>query len=204
MIETIVAGRLEENTYVISSKNGDAFVIDPGDNLDEHFDKLKKYNIKFVLITHGHYDHTSGLKLFKCPIYVYKDEMPFFYDSRLNLAPRNKDLGFSDLDIHYYGDDQTFNFNGEMIKFIKTPGHTIGSVCYIYKDNIFTGDTLFRMSYGRTDFPTGSNKQMKESIYNLLQTYPENYKVYPGHDSSTTIGAEKKSNPLYLHIIQSK
>lgn len=130
--------------------------------------------------------------------------MPFFYDSKLNLSNRKINLDFSNLDIIYYDDDQKFEFNGEEIKFVKTPGHTCGGVCYIFRDNIFTGDTLFKMSYGRTDFPTGDFEQLIQSVRHLIESYPDNYKIYPGHDSTTTIGAEKKLNPLYLYISKNR
>jgi glyoxylase-like metal-dependent hydrolase (beta-lactamase superfamily II) len=98
----------------------------------------------------------------------------------------------------YLTDGQTLDICGFSIRVLRTPGHTTGSCCFFFPEDgvLFSGDTLFCESYGRTDFPTGSSREMTESIHRLLREIPENTEVYPGHALCTTIAREKRYNPL--------
>ena len=197
---SFVLGRYMENTYLLDN-NKDAILIDPGENLKSVLKDILKYNIKAILLTHGHIDHVDGIKEFKnIPIYIYKDELSVLndktnslYDLYFDTLPYNID----DLNIKKLNDNQEFNLIGHNIKVIHTPGHTIGSCCYLVDNKIlFSGDTLFQVGMGRTDFPTGNFNQMMDSL-NKLKKLDESILVYPGHGVETTIGFEKKYNPYF-------
>jgi len=197
---SFVLGRYMENTYLLDN-NKDAILIDPGENLKSVLKDILKYNIKAILLTHGHIDHVDGIKEFKnTPIYIYKDELSVLndktnslYDLYFDTLPYNT----GDLNIIKLNDNQEFNLIGHNIKVIHTPGHTIGSCCYLVDNKIlFSGDTLFQVGMGRTDFPTGNFNQMMDSL-NKLKKLDESILVYPGHGVETTIGFEKKYNPYF-------
>ena len=197
---SFVLGRYMENTYLLDN-NKDAILIDPGENLKSVLKDILKYNIKAILLTHGHIDHVDGIKEFKnIPIYIYKDELSVLndktnslYDLYFDTLPYNT----GDLNIIKLNDNQEFNLIGHNIKVIHTPGHTIGSCCYLVDNKIlFSGDTLFQVGMGRTDFPTGNFNQMMDSL-NKLKKLDESILVYPGHGVETTIGFEKKYNPYF-------
>ncbi len=196
---TFPNGDFFENTYLIN--NGlDAILVDPGEGIREYLEEIKKYNIKAILLTHGHIDHIDGIKYFlNTDIYIYKDEAEFLdskslslYEAFGKLKPFNKD----NLKIHLL-EEGIINLLGFKIEVIHTPGHTKGSCCYLFNDNIlFSGDTLFQVSVGRTDFPTGSMSELNNSL-EKLKKLDDTVKVYPGHGAETTIGFEKKYNPYF-------
>ncbi len=196
---TFPNGDFFENTYLIN--NGlDAIIVDPGEGIGEYLEEINKYIIKAILLTHGHIDHIDGIKYFlNSDIYIYKDELEFLdskvlslYDAFGKLKSFNKD----NLKIHLL-EEGIINLLGFKIEVIHTPGHTKGSCCYLFNDNIlFSGDTLFQVSVGRTDFPTGSMSELNSSL-EILKKLDDAVKVYPGHGAETTIGFEKKYNPYF-------
>lgn len=199
MIEKIVSGSFETNTYIISNENK-CVVVDPGLDFEYYAKEINsKYDVVAVLITHGHIDHIDGLRLFKnALVYIHKEDEEFLYDSRLSLyswmglkTPFHK----NDLKIVTVNDNDTFELIGLNFKVIHTPGHTKGSVCYQYKNKLLSGDTLFKNSCGRTDFPTGSSSAMIRSLNRLMIECSDNVDVYPGHDEKTKIKDEKRNNP---------
>ena len=198
-IKRFVIGGFETNTYLIT-KNDRAVIVDPGMDFKSILDEVKNYHIEAILITHGHVDHIDGCGYIDAPIYVGVDDLNNFKDFNRSLyfmcgirpsydANKLKLIGVSDNEIISL---ESFNF-----KVIHTPGHTDGSCCYLYYDNLFSGDTLFNLSIGRVDFPTGSMKKMKESLKKLVTLLPDETKVFPGHEEKTTIKNEKKYN-MYL------
>ena len=198
-IKRYTIGAFETNTYLIT-KGDKAVIVDPGLDFSSIIDEVKKYEVIAILITHAHVDHIDGCGVFDVPIYVGKEDLNNFNDLTKSLyfmtgikpSYRGKKLnliGVSDNEIINIGD---FSF-----KVIYTPGHTEGSCCYLYYDNLFSGDTLFSGSIGRVDFPGGSMKKMKESLKKLKTICSDNFVVYPGHEGKTTIKTEKKSN-IYL------
>lgn len=200
MIEKYVVGELMTNTYVIS--NGDKCVIvDPGLGFNNVLLDIKsKYTVEAILITHGHVDHIDGLKYFlDVPVYIHKQEEAFLYDMSLSLysflglkCPFKK----GDLKVKLVNDNDVLNLIGLEFKVIHTPGHTIGSVCYQYGNKLLSGDTLFKGSAGRTDFPTGSMLSLKKSLNRIVSECPLNMDVYPGHEGKTNIRNEKNYNPF--------
>lgn len=199
MIEKIVSGSFETNTYVISNANK-CIVVDPGLDFSGFATNItSKYEVVAILITHGHIDHIDGIRFFKyVPIYIHKDDEEFLYDSKLSLyswmglkTPFLKNT----LNVITVQENDIINLIGLEFKVIHTPGHTKGSVCYQYKNKLLSGDTLFKNSCGRTDFPTGSPMDMRRSLNRLMSECQDNVDVYPGHDEKTKIKDEKRNNP---------
>lgn len=191
-IDSFILSMFYSNSYVVS-EDGNAFVVDIGDKPQNVIEFIKKNNLKpqFVLLTHGHTDHADGaeefLKEFDVPVYLNSKD-------RINID--NKDMWFAKLNVKTIEADENtqITFNGKKITVFETPGHTTGGVCYLIEDNLFTGDTLFRLSIGRTDFKGGSFEALMDSIKNKLFKLDDNTKVFPGHNSPSTIETEKKYN----------
>lgn len=189
-----------------------ALLVDPGNNqnnrLLKHIEKLG-LTIEAILITHGHYDHIEALEemLMAFPdatVYISEDEVDVLSDPRYNLSFYG--VGYTQKELNYIPnklvkltDEEVFETCGYSIKMIKTPFHTKGSACYyIAKEKaLFSGDTLFKSSIGRTDLPSGSQRTIDESLSKLFSLEDET-KVYPGHGDITTMGREKKYN-IYLN-----
>lgn len=198
-IEKITSGMLGVNTYFIITDDNNAVVIDAGENYELIKDAEKRFNanITHELLTHAHFDHSGSATLLK------KDGVKIGISEKDADKLNKKDSLAESVGVKYSGttpdftfsDGDVLNINGLKIKVLLTPGHTDGSVCFIIDDYLFSGDTLFLESCGRTDFPTGSFTDMKKSIKRLL-LLDKNYKVLPGHDEETDIEHEKKYNPL--------
>ena len=159
--------------------------------------------IKAILLTHGHYDHiimADALKILTgANIYCHEAEKQVLENPNINLSTYTA----KNITVYankFFCDGDTFNFGNNTLKILHTPGHTLGSVCYLDEHNgfLFSGDTLFKHSIGRTDFPQGNHPLLIESIKSKLLTLPEKTIVYPGHGQSTTIGEEKMNNPFLL------
>ena len=197
MIEKIVTGTFFTNTYIISN-HGKCVIVDPGLDFKEAAEELKRqYEVVAILLTHGHMDHIDGIRYFDCPIYIHEKELDFLADSTLSLYHMmNRQIPFSKADYHWIlvRDEMEFDLIGYHFKVFHTPGHTKGSVVYAYGNKLFSGDTLFYLSAGRTDFPTGSSKDLKRSLQKIIQIFPDSTEVYPGHDQKTTIQFERKHN----------
>ena len=205
---------LDERTYLLV-KGEDALVIDPGASAERILKACESLSVKpfAVLLTHGHCDHIFGAAALQrdgVMILAHEAEIPVI-SGRANLA-----LAFS-MTLEAFTPDHTFSHEEEglrigpfYLKVYHTPGHTQGSVCYLTEGALFTGDTLFKSSYGRTDFPTGDEQDMLCSIANVLFELPKNTAVYAGHGDilsendggirlavpDTTIGEEYSTNPI--------
>ncbi len=197
-IKKIIDFGTDENCYILI--NGDScVVIDPGEQEKEvsEFIKEKKLNLKNILLTHCHWDHSAGAKALKAETGA---EVIASEECRENI--RNSKTNVSELFGAFMNDDivdktvsdgEKINVGGIGILCLKTPGHTSCSVCYIHENMIFSGDTLFKGSVGRWDFPTGNYQKLEESIKNKLYKL-DDYIVYPGHGAETTTDTEKKYN----------
>lgn len=180
-----------ENTYIIT-ENGMSAVIDPGVPFNDIINSAE--NIKYILLTHCHYDHIEALVELKektGALVVFSEENNLNNeDVNLSAYVYGKNIG-TEPDI-LVSDGEVLEFLN--IKCIKTPGHTSCGMCYLLENNLFSGDTLFRESIGRCDLPTGNFEEIKNSIKEKLYTLSDDVLVYPGHGESTTIGYEKKYN----------
>lgn len=192
-------GNYYENTYLINN-GADAILIDPGQNLDSVLNELSAFNIVAILLTHGHIDHIDGIKYYlNVPIYISKYELDVInsdYNTLYSKENLKRPFDVSKLDLHLLDGNEEFEIIGFKIKALFTPGHTIGSMCYLINENILmSGDTLFQVGIGRTDLPSGDMKMMMESL-EKLKLLKDDIKIYPGHGCESTIGFEKKYNPF--------
>ena len=201
-IETFPVGIIDTNCYVVTDENsGECLVIDPGDMSAELESALDGKNIKYILLTHGHYDHilaAAGLKQKTgAPVAIGKEDADCLHDDDLSRAGLHFPLLQQKINADILlSDGSKLDFGGKKINVIHTPGHTPGGVCYIFEDErvIFSGDTLFRLSAGRTDFETGSDYDMALSL-KTLALLDGDYAVYPGHGPETTLDFEREHNP---------
>lgn len=196
-LKKFVIGAFGTNTYLVT-KGDKAVLIDPGMDFSGILDEVNKYEIEAILITHGHVDHIDGCGYIDAPIYVGKEDLVNFSDlgrSLYKMCGMKPTYGNKKLNLIGVTDNEIINTPSFTFKCFHTPGHTEGSYCYLYYDNLFTGDTLFNNSIGRMDFPTGNMKKMQESLKKIVTIFPDETKVYPGHDNKTTIKEEKKYNP---------
>ena len=201
-VKKFVLGQVMTNMYVVSDDRGQGFLVDCA-AISPAVDKYIEDNnidIKFILQTHTHFDHVEGLKYYRdkfgVDVYASEDARYLANDPNYNLGYHINNLEVP-IDI-YLKDGQVFsNFN---ITAIKTPGHTIDSMSFALKDEdvVFTGDTLFRLSIGRTDFPGGSIQDIIYSIKNKLGKLDKNTIVYPGHNENSEIGFELANNPFLI------
>lgn len=195
---TIYTTSLPTNTYVISNYDK-SIVVDPGGNFLEISNLLQKEKLtcKHVLLTHGHFDHCNAAKQFQlsgAKIYMHKADMELI-NSDKNLSSIFGIKFNTFIPDVYVEDGQILDIYDNGIEVIYTPGHTVGGVCYKFKDCIFSGDTLFYQNIGRTDFPTGDSNALSDSIKNKLFSLIDDYKIYPGHDRCTNLKFEKENNP---------
>lgn len=199
-IKVLQVAPIGTNCYIVSD-NGEALIIDPGGDAADIIDQAEGLNVRYILLTHTHYDHIGALsdvaKAFPdAKVAVHSTEKDHLY-----RPDRNFSVGFG-LDFVYSGsvqielaDGTELPFAGSVIKVIHTPGHTEGCVCFSFGDALFSGDTLFRSSVGRTDLPGGDAVALIKNIREKLYTLPGRTVVYPGHEGSTTIAWERTRNP---------
>jgi len=201
IVKRLVLGPLSTNCYVaMCEKTHDAIVIDPADNGEAILNTLKSLGavLRFVVLTHCHFDH-AGAAAMLCEkegasLVCHEKESGSLSSPAINLSGR---FGFPEIILYpdktvTEGDQITFGDTS--LKVISTPGHTVGGMCLYGENVLFSGDTLFAGSIGRTDFPGGSFETIESSIREKLYVLPEETAVYSGHGEPTTIGREKREN----------
>jgi len=200
-IKRIIVGPIETNCYfVINANTKKCLIIDPGDDPEKIVTYLKENELNpiYIVNTHGHADHIMGNNYLKdkykdIKLLVHKDDVDMLLNATLNLSgvfvSCNPDRILVDDDII---DMDDFHF-----KVIHTPGHTKGGICLLIENHLFSGDTLFQSSVGRTDLPGGSSEQILSSIKEKLFPLGDEVFVYPGHGEYTSIKDEKMKNPFF-------
>lgn len=200
-VETLVLGPVGANTYIVTDEqSGLSAVIDAGDFNSALKSALVGKKVKYILLTHGHFDHILGVHALKeftdAEVVIHPADLDCLKDANKSLAlsaggfsqiPVEADILVSQGDVLSLGDTE--------IKVMHTPGHTKGGVCYIIEKDrvIFTGDTLFALTVGRTDFEGGSDEEMLDSVTRLSRLEGD-YIIYPGHNRSTTLENERRRN----------
>lgn len=199
----IPAGIYAANCYLVySESNKEGIIIDPGGDADDIIAEIKNLglDIKYIILTHGHGDHIAGVREIKeytnAPVAIHKDDEHLLKNGKDNLSSIMA-MGAVELTADILLDDEDeISFGNLNAKILHTPGHTPGGISIKIENSIFTGDTLFAGSIGRTDFEGGSFEDIIDSIKNKILEYPEDTVVYPGHGPSSTIKTEKVTNPF--------
>lgn len=195
-VKVMQVGPIGTNCYLLEDdRTGKAAVIDPGDEADRILQQLKadRVDVDYILLTHGHYDHTTGVPqlhaaLPQAKVYIHAADANGAGSRLFPLAGQVKDL-------HTYDEGDTLPLGGLTIRVMHTPGHSKGSVTLQVEDVLFTGDTLFAGSCGRTDLAGGSYEEIMASLARLAQLEGD-YHVCPGHDVTSTLERERQFNPF--------
>ncbi|MFV0529272.1 MAG: MBL fold metallo-hydrolase [Lachnospiraceae bacterium] len=203
-LHQLVVGMGMTNCYLLlNEQTRELFIVDPGDNAGSIIRKIDTLQAKpvAIVLTHGHYDHTMAVKevkeQYKIPVYAGELETDLLRDVTLNHSGlRGRPVSIVP-DVLLL-DGETFSLAGLELEVLHTPGHTAGSICCYSKELslLFSGDTLFYESIGRTDLPTGNMHQMEKSLKKLLTELPEDTTVLPGHGDRTSIEHELRYNPF--------
>ena len=202
-VERIPAGIYAANCYLVYSENTkEGIVIDPGGDADDIMARINELglNIKYIVLTHGHGDHIAGINDLKnfidVPVAIHKEDEYMLKNGDKNLSSLMA-MGTIEISPDILLDEgDKISFGDLVAEVIYTPGHTLGGISLKIGDSIFTGDTLFAGSIGRTDFQGGSYEDIISSIKNKILIYPDDTIIYPGHGPVTTIEREKATNPF--------
>ena len=203
ILKHIISDFLAENTYVIHEKdNAAALIIDPGASLSQLEEYLTPNNLKptHIFCTHAHVDHVRSAALLQknygAKLYIHKSDAPILEQtnefSKLYSLPS---IDVPKID-HTFSDEEEIIFLSSNIKIFHTPGHSPGCVCIYTNEMLFSGDTIFKESIGRTDLPGSDESAIFDSIENKIMKLPDEVKIYTGHGESTTVGHERKNNPF--------
>lgn len=193
-IERLIGGSLEANGYIIYDKDGgEAFIIDPGYNANRYIDFVKEHNlnVKGILLTHHHYDHVGAVDKVKntlgVPVYIHRAD--------LNEYKRNADI--------LLDGGETLTFGDEELTVLSTPGHTAGGVCFFSEKSkvVFTGDTIFNIDIGRTDFSDGSPWDMKDTMNDVINKWENDIVIYPGHGDSANMKFVRAHNTEFIEAL---
>lgn len=203
-IRMMVLGPVQTNCYfLINEDTKEVLIVDPADRAQKIIEWINSEGMKpvAILLTHGHFDHIMGVagvkKEYNIPIYASRDEVEVLANPQINVSTMMGAYMSMKAD-ELFSDGDVLELAGMKLKVISTPGHTIGSVCFYMEEEkvLISGDTLFEASVGRSDFPTGSSRQLIESIKTRLFVLPDDTDVFPGHGGTTSIAYEKAHNPF--------
>lgn len=198
-VDILQVGELEVNCYILSSeKTKNAILVDPGDDYPKikSFLEKQKLSPRFILHTHGHFDHIGADNEFGLPVYAHRLDAELLRSPKKNLSDFFSSSFQVNAQTHILEDKEIVRLDELSLEVIHTPGHTPGGICLKSGNVIFTGDTLFAGGIGRTDFPGASEERLIQSIEERLMVFPDETLIYPGHGPSSTIGRERKRNPF--------
>lgn len=205
-IKKLSLGLLGTNCYILFDDQQNALIVDPGSEAEVISQLIEEENLtpQAILLTHAHYDHIGAVdqirKQYKINVYLHEREAVWLTDPMLNRSAISmKDAIITDPPEHLLNEKTpSLNISTFSCSVIHTPGHSPGSVSYIFDqhDLIISGDVLFHRGVGRTDLPEGSFEELQHSLREKLYQLPDHYIVYPGHGEPTTIGEEKQLNPF--------
>ncbi|EOT44601.1 MBL fold metallo-hydrolase [Enterococcus columbae] len=205
-IKCIPTGVIQENCYLIWD-NDTLLIVDPGEDADKIIGEIEKIKLKpqAILLTHTHYDHIGAVDqlrdAFKIPVYVDEKENAWLSDPTLNLSGNHPEMTpIIVRPADELWEYRTYQIGSITFKVVPTPGHSYGSVSFIFDSFVVAGDALFNGSIGRTDLYTGNFEQLINSIVTQLLILPDDFVVYPGHGMRTTILHEKQTNPFLRGI----
>jgi hydroxyacylglutathione hydrolase len=202
IVKKYPVGLIQANCYVIfDEKSKVGLIIDPGAEEERIYSECTKNNlvIRYIILTHGHGDHIGAVHSLKSMLgakvlFNQKDDY-LIHGETQKMTPYFKNIKAFEADVYIKNGDK-LSFEGTEINIIDTPGHTPGGICILVDNILFTGDTLFQGSVGRSDFEYGSHETLIKSIQEKLLILDPNTIVYPGHGDKTTIGQEKETNPF--------
>lgn len=201
-IKLIAAGEFAANCYVVH-KDGRGIIIDPGADAEAIMAALDEEGLKIeaIINTHGHFDHigANGVikSVFDAPLYIHRGDEAFLEDAKRNLSLwAGLEAVVSPPADHLLSGGEFLELAGLKVEILHTPGHSPGSICLKVGGVLFTGDTLFAGSVGRTDFPGSSREQLKDSLRNVVLSLPSETVVYPGHGPASRLETEVKYNPF--------
>ena len=204
-LQKFFTGIYDVNTYLIwDETTNETVVVDYGGESARLIDFVKnnQLNLKYILNTHGHFDHITGEKslqeLFNLPVYLNEKDLVLANSLEAVLASFGCKPEKPPVITNFLTEETQLFIGNTEIKVIETPGHTQGSVCFLIENKLFSGDTLFYESVGRTDLAGGSSVLLQQSIKNKLFVLDEKIEVYPGHGFPTSIGHEKLNNPFVI------
>lgn len=196
-IERLVVGPFQANCYLLQ-KDDEVLIIDPGSAAKRISEKIELSQGKLVgiLLTHGHFDHIGAVdflvKKYHCPVYISVDDVKMLRNEQYNNLAGYTASVTSEV---CYLESENLKIGKFDIKILFTPGHSNGSVMFIIENSLFSGDTLFHLGVGRTDLYSGSEGKLRQSLQ-VLYGLDDEMVVYPGHDSTTTVGFELMNNPF--------
>ena len=197
MFKKITVGMLDVNCFLVPAASGKLYIIDPGTDAAKITDEIRKFEFDEaeILLTHAHVDHIGAISELMLNFGIKKIRL-HSQDNELYFSPENHLLPYVP---PVTGLPQPINeFDSDDYEVIPTPGHTPGGVCYYFRNFpvMFTGDTIFAGSIGRTDFPGGNLDTLLKSIRDRIMTMPDDLVLLPGHGPETTVGTERKHNPF--------
>jgi len=207
-VKQLVLNPFQENTYIVFDQSGEAIIIDAGCYSQSEVEEVQRFvdsknlKVKYIVTTHGHIDHILGIEslkdIYRVESLAHAEDLPLIESSTDHALIFGITLGKAPSISRTFKEGDTISFGNSSLEIIHTPGHTRGGVCLFFREQkiLFTGDTLFRGSIGRTDLVGGNYETLIGSIVNKIFPLGNDVIVYPGHGDSSTIEFEKRNNPF--------